>query len=140
MDFTRMMTQRYINQLSYKIIGCAFEVHRELGPGLLESIYEQAMLDEMRRQGLEMGHQVEVPVFYKNKDLGGNLRLDILVEDLVIIELKAVENVIPVHRAQLLSYLKLAQKPKGLLINFHCENIRSQMISLVGTAFASLPP
>ena len=134
-----MITQKYINDLSYKIIGYAIEVHKNLGPGLLESVYEACFIDELKNSGLGVRSQVYVPVLYKGKDLGGNLKLDLLVEDLIIVEEKAVEVMIPLYKAQLLSYLKLTQKPKGLLINFHCENIKEQLVSLVTEEYAKLP-
>jgi len=134
-----MVTQKHINGISYKIIGCAIEVHKQLGPGLLESVYELCLIDEMKTSGLSVQSQVYIPVRYKDKDLGGTLKLDLLVNDLIIIELKAVEAMIPLYEAQLLSYLKLSGKPKGLLLNFHCENIKEQMVSLVTDEFAKLP-
>jgi GxxExxY protein len=134
-----MITQKYINEISYKIIGCAIEVHKHLGPGLLESVYEPCFIDEMTRAGLFIKSQIYVPVYYKGKDLGGCLKLDLLVNDLIIVEEKAVEQMIPLYNAQLLSYLKLTGKPKGLLINFNCENITEQLISLVTKEFAKLP-
>ncbi len=134
-----MITQKYINDISYKVIGCAIEVHKNLGPGLLESVYEACFIDELKNSGLGVRSQVYVPVLYKGKDLGGNLKLDLLVEDLIIVEEKAVEVMIPLYKAQLLSYLKLTQKPKGLLINFHCENIKEQLVSLVTEEYARLP-
>lgn len=134
-----MITQKYINEISYKIIGCAIEVHKHLGPGLLESVYEPCFIDEMRSAGLFVKSQIYVPVHYKGKDLGGNLKLDLLINDLIIVEEKAVEQMIPLFKAQLLSYLKLAMKPKGLLINFNCENITEQLVSLVTGEFAKLP-
>ncbi len=134
-----MITKKYINDISYKIIGCAIEVHKHLGPGLLESVYETCFIEEMRNVGLDVKSQIYVPVTYKGKDLGGILKLDILVNDIIIVEEKAVEQMIPLYKAQLLSYLKLAGKPKGLLINFNSENIRSQLISLVTDEFSTLP-
>src|SRR4051812_8157540 len=119
-----MTTQRHINEISYKIIGCAIEVHKHLGPGLLESVYETCFIEEMTGAGLSVKTQVQVPVHYKGKNLGKCLKLDILVNDLIIVEEKAVEQMIPLYDAQLLSYLKLTEKPKGLLINFNCENIK----------------
>ena len=85
-----MITQKYINEISYKIIGCAIEVHKHLGPGLLESVYEPCFIDEMEHVGLLVKPQVYVPVKYKGKDLGGKLKLDLLVNDLIIVEEKAV--------------------------------------------------
>jgi GxxExxY protein len=133
-----MVTQKYISEISYKIIGCAIEVHKHLGPGLLESVYEACLIDEMRSVGLNVKSQVYVPVYYKGKDLGGSLKLDLLVNDLIIVEEKAVDVMISLYKAQLLSYLKLTGRPKGLLINFHCENIKEQLVSLVTEEFAKL--
>jgi len=134
-----MITQRFINNLSYQIVGCAIEVHKELGPGLLESVYQACMIEELKNYNLKVQSQVYVPVFYKGKNLGGQLKLDLLIEDLIIVELKAIDEMIPLFTAQLLSYLKLTGKPKGLLINFHAENIVSQMVPLVTEEFARLP-
>jgi GxxExxY protein len=134
-----MLTQKYINNLSYQIVGCAIEVHKYLGPGLLESVYESCLVEEMIEQGLSVERQVQVSINYKGKDLGSNLILDLSVNDLIIIELRAVEQMIPVFKAQLLSYLKLTGKPKGLLINFNCENITKQLVPLVTLEFSKLP-
>lgn len=134
-----MITQNYLSRISYKIIGCAIEVHKQLGPGLLESVYEACFIDELRGAGLSVRSQIYVPLIYKGKDLGGQLKLDLLVEDLIIVENKAVEIMIPLYQAQLLSYLKLAGKPKGLLINFNALNIKEQLVSLVTEEFARLP-
>jgi len=117
----RRITQKYINDLAYKIVGCAIEVHKHSGPGLLESVYERCLIQELIEQGLKVKSQVCVPIQYKNTVLDYGLKLDMLVENLVIVELKAVEIMIPVFKAQVLSYLKLADKPKGLLIHFHTE-------------------
>jgi GxxExxY protein len=134
-----MITQNDINKIAYKIVGCAIDVHKHLGPGLLESVYEICLVDELTESGLFVQSQVYVPIKYKGKDLGGKLKLDLLVNDLIIVELKAVEIMIPLYKAQLLSYLKLTGKPKGLLINFHSENIVDQMVPLVTTEFSKLP-
>ena len=134
-----IITQKYINDLSYKVVGCAIEVHKYLGPGLLESVYKSCLVEEMIEQGLSIERQVPVPINYKGKDLGNNLILDLLVNDLIIFELKAVEQMIPVFKAQLLSYLKLTGKPKGLLINFNCENITKHLVPLVTSEFSKLP-
>ncbi|MDP2364120.1 MAG: GxxExxY protein, partial [Ignavibacteria bacterium] len=101
--------------------------------------YETCFVDELNSQGVNVERQVPVPIIYKGKDLGTNLILDLLVNDLVIVELKAVEIIIPVFKAQLLSYLKLTGKPKGLLINFHCENIKDHLVPLVTDNFVKLP-
>lgn len=133
------VTQNYINEIAFKIVGCAIEVHKNLGPGLLESVYETCLYEELTDSGLLVKSQVFIPIKYKNKDLGGTLKLDLLVNDLIIVELKAVEIMIPLYKAQLLSYLKLTGKPKGLLINFHCSNIVEQLVPLVTEEFSKLP-
>ena len=133
------MTQKSINDLSYKIIGCAIEVHKELGPGLLETVYETCLIDELITAGLNVKSQMLVPIKYKKKTLNSNLILDILVEDTIIVELKTVEAILPVHKAQLHTYLKLTNKPKGLLINFYSEIIKDQIVSYVTPAFSDLP-
>lgn len=134
-----MITQKLVNDVAYRIVGAAIEVHKHLGPGLLESIYETCLIEELREADLQVKSQVYVPIKYKNKDLGGTLKLDLLVNNLIIVELKAVDVMIPLFKAQLLSYLKLTGKPKGLLINFHCENIIQQMVPLVTEEFSKLP-
>lgn len=118
-----MFTKKYINELSYTIIGCAIEVHKELGPGLLESVYESCMKEEFEMAGLRYTAQQQVPVLYKGRQMDANLRIDLLVEDLIVVELKVVESIIPVHQAQVLTYMKLLEKPKGIIINFNCTNI-----------------
>jgi GxxExxY protein len=104
---------------SGEIISAAIEVHRILGPGLLESIYEEALVLELAFRKIEVSRQVEVPVEYKGQRLTNSLRLDLLVDDQIVIEVKSVEHILPVHEAQLLSYLKLAGQRLGLLINFN---------------------
>lgn len=134
-----MITQSYINQLCHKVIGCAIEVHRELGPGLLESIYEKCLIHELSQAGFEIQSQLAVPVTYKEIRFDCDLRLDILVNDLIIIELKAVESILPIFQAQLMTYLRLLHKPKGLLINFNSENISESLLSIVTHDFSKLP-
>ena len=133
------VTKKYVNDVAYKIVGCAIEVHKHLGPGLLESVYHTCLMDELLSKELNVLSQVHIPIRYKERDLGGVLKLDLLVENLVIVELKSVELMNPVYKAQLISYLKLADKPKGLLVNFNCENITSQLIPIVSESFANLP-
>jgi len=134
-----MSSQKKINDLSYLIIGCAIEVHKHLGPGLLESVYQECFIEELKQNNLNVKSQIAVPITYKSKNLGSPLKLDLLINDLIIVELKAVETMIPVFQAQLLTYLKLTNKPKGLLINFHSLNISSSIVSLVTEDFSKLP-
>jgi GxxExxY protein len=108
-----------INLITEKIIGCAIEVHKILGPGLLESAYEECLVYEIQNAGLRVVRQKPVPVCYKGVILDFGYRIDILVEDTVIIELKTVDSFNPVHEAQILTYMKFACKDIGLLINFN---------------------
>lgn len=120
-----------INDLTEKIIGCAIEVHRAIGPGLLESAYEECLCFELAQAGIRFERQVPLPVSYKGIQLDCGYRIDIVVEGVVIIEIKAVERIIPVHEAQLLSYLKLYDKPVGLLLNFHAPRLRDGLKRIV---------
>jgi GxxExxY protein len=107
------------------VIGAAIEVHRHLGPGLLESVYETALHRELSLRGLAVRRQVRLPIAYKGLQLGGALRLDLVVSERVLVEVKAVEVLAPIHRAQLLTYLKLSGLRLGLLINFNVSLLRS---------------
>jgi len=108
-----------MNRLTETIIGAAIEVHRHLGPGLLESTYESCLAFELTQRGLNVERQKELPVIYKGNRVECGYRIDLLVNSLVVIELKAVEKLLPIHEAQLLSYLKLSGNKAGLLINFN---------------------
>ena len=113
------------NRVSGLIVDAALEVHRALGPGLLESVYEQCLAHELGRRHLDVVRQLTLPVRYKDLSLEGGLRIDLMVHSLVIVEVKAVERLAPVHEAQLLTYLRLAQKRLGLLINFNVALLKS---------------
>jgi GxxExxY protein len=112
------------DQLTEKIIGAAMKVHSALGPGLLESAYQACLVHELRRQGLNVKAEVILPVVYEGVEVDAGYRLDILVEDRVIVELKSVEKTLPVHEAQLITYLKLSKCKVGLLINFNVKHLR----------------
>ena len=111
------------DSLTYKIIGCAMEVYKQLGPGLLESVYELALKHELNLNNIPVETQVEIRVNYKGVSISENLRLDLLVDDSVIVELKSVDELKPVHYKQLLTYLRLMDKKVGLLINFNTDNL-----------------
>jgi len=113
-----MSSERY-NNISSNIIAAAIEVHKNMGPGLLESIYEECMIFELKNRNLDVKSQVKQSLVYKGNELNKHFYLDLLVEDKVIVELKAVEDILPVHEVQLVSYLKLTNKKLGLLINFN---------------------
>jgi GxxExxY protein len=133
------MTKKHVTKLSYEIVGCAIKVHKELGPGLYESVYETCLKYELEKNGFTVEQQKLVPVIYDDLILETNLRFDLLVEDIIVVELKAIELVHPVHEAILLSYMKLLKKPQGLLINFHTDNITKSMKPFVNEYFAMLP-
>lgn len=134
-----MVSQKKVNDICFQIIGCAIEVNKNLGAGLLESVYQACLIQELRLAGLVVSEQVELPITYKNVLLQKTFRLDILVENLVIVELKSVLYLDPVFSAQLLTYLKISKKPKGLLINFNSNNITKNVVHLVTDSFAELP-
>ncbi len=113
-----------LNSISSQIIGCAIEVHKELGPGLLESVYEVCLAKELRSRNLDVQRQVFLPVVYKGESLNLDFRIDLLVNDEVVVELKAMEEILPVHEAQLLTYLKLSDKRLGLIINFNQATLK----------------
>lgn len=108
-----------INGITWQIIACAISVHKVLGPGLLESVYEECLAFELSQAGLKVARQVPVPVIFKEIKLNCGFRIDILIDDNVILELKSVDTILPVNEAQLLTYMKLAKKRIGLLINFN---------------------
>lgn len=119
------------DQITEKIIGSAIAVHKALGPGLLESAYEECLCFELAEAGLEFKRQVALPVVYKGVKLDCGYRMDVVVEESVIIEIKAVERIVPVHEAQLLSYLKLTGIKVGLLLNFHVPVLKSGIKRIV---------
>jgi len=133
------VTKDYIKQLNYKIVGAAIEVHKQLGPGLLESIYEECLYEELLLQGLRPKRQTRVPVIYKEKQVKTDLRIDLLVNDIIIVELKSVTEIHPLYEAQLMTYMKLAEKPKGLLINFNVTKLTDGITPIVNELFANLP-
>ena len=112
------------NEVSGQVVDAAMKVHTALGPGLLESAYEACLAHELQKRGLTVERQKELAIEYDGIVIEAGYRLDLLVNDQVIVELKAVSEVLPIHHAQIISYLKLGQKPVGLLINFHIERLK----------------
>lgn len=117
------MNNEELNRLSKIILDASIEVHRNLGPGLLESVYEVCLCKELNARNVNVKRQVELPVFYKNDKLDAGFRIDILVENEIVLELKSVDVLLPVHEAQLITYLKLADKRRGFLINFNVPKL-----------------
>ena len=123
-----------LNELSFQIIKAAINVHRELGPGLLESVYQACMIIELKNVGIKVQSEVPLPIFYRGQSIHEEgFRLDILVDDTIIVELKSVEEVKPVHKKQLLTYLKLANKTLGLLINFNEVLLKDGITRVINT-------
>ena len=129
------MTKKMITRLSYEIMGFAIEVHKELGPGLLESIYEKCLIFELNKNGFNVVNQLSIPIKYKEIELDSNFRLDLLVNDLIIVEIKSVVHLLPIHQAQLLTYMKLLKKPQGLLLNFNSTNLSKESVPLINEYF-----
>ena len=117
------MSKEIVDKLGYELIGCAIEVHKFLGPGLLEKTYEKCFMRELEIRGINFHVQQSVPLSYKGIHLDTDLRLDVIVEDLIIVELKSIDGFLPIHTSVLLTYMKMLKKPKGILINFNCVNI-----------------
>ena len=119
------------SDITYEVRGAIYDVYKELGPGLLESVYEEALIFEIKQRGLNVERQVKVPVVYKGNVLETDLRLDLIVEDKVIVELKSVEEMKKVFAKQLLTYLRLMNKKVGLLVNFNTDNILTSITRIV---------
>ena len=126
-----MRTIEDYNTLSHEIIGAAIEVHKQLGPGLLETVYESCLIAELQSRGIKVEHQVQVPITYKGVVVGHPLIIDLLVEDCIIVELKTVNELLDIHSAQLLSYLRITDKKLGLLINFNTVQLRDGLKRVV---------
>ena len=134
-----MLTKKDITELSYKIVGCAINVHKELGPGLLESVYEKCLCYELKTNNFQVVTQKKVPIKYGKIEIEAQLRCDIIVNNLIVVEIKAAEAINPVYHSQLLSYMKLLSLPQGLLINFFTNNIVKSTIPIVNDIFKNLP-
>ncbi len=123
--------KREFSALSNKVIGCAIEVHRNLGPGLLESTYHQCLAHELRNSKIEYKSEYQLPVLYKGQKIDCGYRVDLLIESELIIEIKSVEKILPIHEAQLLTYMKLAKIKQGFLVNFNVKRLTNGLRSFV---------
>ncbi len=121
-----MIEKRFIDELEYIVTGACIEVHRALGPGLLESVYHKCLMHEFKLLEIPFESEKNVLVYYKGEEINTILKADLIVDDCIVLELKAVKEILPIHEAQLLSYMKLLKLPKGLLFNFCCTNIIHQ--------------
>ena len=120
---------------TYKVLGCVYEVYRQLGPGLLESIYEAAMIKELRAQGFDVKNQVPVPVYYKGEVICNDLKLDLIIDGKLILELKSVVEYKKLFEKQLLTYLRLKNCELGYVVNFNSENIRNDIHAVVNNRY-----
>lgn len=126
-----------MNDLSGQIISAAMKVHTAIGPGVLESVYQTCLLHELQQRRLNVLSEVALPVHYDNLKLDSGYRIDLLVEDRIIVELKCVETILPIHKAQLLTYLRLANKPLGLLLNFNVVHLRDGIKRILNNRLAA---
>ena len=134
------MTQKHIDDITYKIIGAAIEVHKIMGRGLLESVYHQCLEEELTIRGINYISEMKIPVIYKDKELFSDFRCDLYIENLIIVELKAITEIHPIVEAQILNYMKLTKSPKGILINFNCSNIfKDGQKTFVNEYYKNLP-
>jgi GxxExxY protein len=133
------MNKREVNQIGFEIISCAIAVHKELGPGLLESVYETCLLHELQFRGFLTKSQVIVPVIYKGIELVTELRADIVVNDLFVLEIKSTKEHHPIFESQTLTYMKRLECPKGVIINFFTDKITDSATHLVNHLFRDLP-
>ncbi len=133
------LTKSYLKDLSYKINGAAIEVHKEIGPGLLENIYHRCMMRELEFRGIEFESEVKVPLYFKGVNLETELRCDLFVENCIVVELKSIKEFAPIHEAQILTYMGLLKVPKGILLNFNCVNLYNEgQKSFVNHHYSSL--
>ena len=134
------LTKKYLNQLTYDINGAAIEVHKHLGPGLLENVYHRCLAKEFDLRNINFQSELLVEVAYKGEEIDTQLKCDFLVESAIVVELKSVAQLHPVHQAQLFTYMKLLQKPKGILINFNVAHIfKEGQKTMVNELFRQLP-
>lgn len=135
-----MMTQKYLDDLTYEIIGAAIEVHKIMGRGLLESAYHFCLKEELSLRNINFESELKVPLVYKEKTLEADFRCDLYIENAIVIELKATNEIHPIFEAQLINYMKLLKAPKGILLNFNCFNIfKDGQKTFVNEYFKELP-
>jgi GxxExxY protein len=132
------LTKKEVTQLSYEIVGYAIKVHKKLGPGLLESVYEECLKYELEKNGYDVKQQLLIKIEYDELELESQLRLDLLVNDCVVVELKTVDNFHPIHEAKILTYMNLLKRPQGLLINFNTTKITKSTKPFVNEYFQML--
>ena len=134
------ITKQYLKDLVYRVNGAAIEVHRQLGPGLTERVYHECLKQELKLRGIKFKSEMIVPIHYKGLDLDAKLRCDLFIEDVLVVELKSVKEVLPIHEAQLITYMKLLKSPEGLMLNFNVTHIfKEGQKTFVNEYFTRLP-
>lgn len=134
------ISKQYLNDLTYQLLGCCINIHKELGPGLLENVYHQCLIEELKYERISYLSELEVPIKYRGKKIETKLRADLLIEDCLVVELKSVKEIQPIFEAQLLTYMHLLKVPKGILVNFNCLNIfKEGQKTFVNDIFRELP-
>ena len=134
------ITQKYVNDLSYRIVGACIEVHKFAGPGLYEDVYHKCLEKEFKLRGLEFASELHIPFSYKGEVIDCKMKCDILIENLIVLEIKSVAEIHPVHQAQTINYMNLLNVPRALLINFNVTNIYHEGYeSFAGKNFQTLP-
>lgn len=134
------LTQKYLDELTYEVIGSAIEVHKAMGSGLLESVYHECLKEELKHRQINFQTELKIPVSYRDKELNIQFRCDLFIENCLVVELKAAQDFNPIFEAQLLNYMKLLKAPKGVLINFNCNNIFHEgQQTFVNEYFSLLP-
>ena len=136
----KLITKKYLDELTYEIVGAAIEVHKIVGKGLLESVYHKCMIEELNHRKINFSSELKVPLIYKSKYLDVDFRCDLFIENLIVVELKAVVELNAIVEAQLLTYMNLLKAPKGILINFCCSNIfKEGQKTFINEYFKQLP-
>lgn len=134
------LTKKYLDELTYEIIGAAIDVHKQIGRGLLESVYHACLKEELAHRKINFLTELKVPLVYKNKTLNVDFRCDLFVENCIVVEIKSAIELNPISEAQLLTYMNLLKVPKGILINFNCSNIfKEGQKTFVNEYFGTLP-
>jgi GxxExxY protein len=135
-----MITKKFLDELTYEVIGAAIEVHKIMGRGLLENVYHQCLMEELGHREINFMSEMKIPLIYKEKELTIDFNCDLFIEKCLVLELKAVKEINPIFEAQLLTYMKLLKAPKGILLNFHCHNIfKDGQKTFVNEYFKNLP-
>lgn len=134
------LSQKYLDDLTYEVLGAVIEVHKSMGRGLLESVYQECLKEELRHRKINFLTEFRIPVVYRNKELEIGFRCDMFIENCLVLELKAVQDISNNYEAQLLNYMKLLKAPKGLLVNFNCNNIFNEgQKTYINEYFKQLP-